>query len=130
MMLFRYKITKDILWSGSYTLHIQYQVGSCDKWKKFARKDLFDVCAELANDWWILNRPSISQQLNRIAYSLKTYGTMQELVTAYILSILKDNKKIMIKRNDTKKIKQMIDGFADNTWSDAIVIDEDELSEE
>jgi hypothetical protein len=55
---------------------------------------------------------------------------MQELVTAYILSILKDNKKIMIKRNDTKKIKQMIDGFADNTWSDAIVIDEDELSEE
>lgn len=33
-------------------------------------------------------------------------------------------------RNDTKNIKQMIDGLVSRTWSDVIVIDEDEINEE
>lgn len=130
MMRFRYKITKDILWRGSYTLHIQYQVDACSQWKKFARKDLFKVCAELAKDWWILSHPSISEQLDIISDSLRKYRTMEKLVTVYILSILEDKKCTMIKRNKTEDLRKMIDDLANNTWSDVIVIDEDEISEE
>ena len=61
---------------------------------------------------------------------MKKYNSMRELVTAYILNILKDKNKKMIKRNKTEDLRKIIDGFADNTWSDVIVIDEDEIGGE
>lgn len=128
-MQFRYKIKKDIF-AGGYTLHIQYQVDSCGEWKKFVRKDLFNVCLELTGAFYILSRPSPNEQLYTLDRCVKKYGSMQELVTAYILSVLKDNKNKMIKRNKTEDLRKMIDGLANNTWSDVIVIDEDEISEE
>ena len=36
----------------------------------------------------------------------------------------------MTKQDVIKKTKQMLDGLADNTWSDVIVIDEDEINKE
>ena len=128
MMQFRYKITKDILWGG-YTLYIQYQVITCAKWKKFKRVDLFDACVVTTGDWYICP-PSAQQQFNYIGRCIKSYGSMRDVVIAYISIILQDKKKKMDTRNDTKNIKQMIDGLVNRTWSDVIVIDENEISEE
>ena len=128
MMQFRYKITKDILWGG-YTLHIQYQVITCAKWKKFKRVDLFRVCTNLNGNWDIVE-PSLNDQLIEIDYCMKSHGSMRAVVTTYILNKLKDEKKWMNKCFDTKNIKQVIDGLADNTWSDVIAISENEISEE
>ena len=127
MMRFRYKITKDI-WGG-YNLHIQAQVESCGKWKKFQRIDLFDACIIVTDNYYIC-RPSMSQQLKQIDRCITSYGSMREIVIAYISIILKYKRKKMDKRNDTKKIRQMIDSLVDKTWSDVIVIEEDEISKE
>lgn len=129
MMQFRYKITKDILW-GCYTLHVQYWADTRNKWKKFSRKDLFDVCLKLTGDSYIFNRPSFDEQLHTINNCIKKCNSTREFVTAYILSILRDKNKKMIKYNKNKDLRKMIDKLANNTWSDVIVIDENKISEE
>ena len=129
MIRFRYKVTKDFF-DGGYTLHIQYQADTGDKWKKFVRKDLFDVCLKLTGEFYILSRPSPNEQLYTLDYCIKKYNSMRELVTAYILSILKDKNKKMIKRNKTEKLRKIMDGFVSETWSDVIVINEDEIGGE
>lgn len=125
-MHFRYKIVKCIL--GGYDIRIQYQK-PCGKWKRFKRVDLFDACVIATGDWYIC-RPSVQQQCNYVDRCIKSYGSMRDIVIAYISIILKDRKKKMDTRNDTQSIKQMLDGLVNKTWSDVIVIDENELSEE
>lgn len=88
-MRFRYRITKCI-WGG-YDLHIQSQK-SCGKWKRFKRIDLFDACVIAAGNWYIC-RPSTKQQLNQIDCCIKSYGSMRDVVIAYISIILQDKKK-------------------------------------
>ena len=125
-MRFRYRIVKCI-WGG-YDIRIQIQKPS-GKWRRFKRVDLFDACVVTTGDWYIC-RPSAQQQFNYIGRCIKSYGSMRDVVIAYISIILQDKKKKMDTRNDTKNIKQMIDGLVSKTWSDVIVIDEDEISEE
>ena len=124
-MRFRYKIKRDF-WPFSYTVCIQYQADSCDKWKRFKHVDLYQMCTKL-NDTWYFSSSSLSVQLAEVNHCIQSYGSMKAAVTAYILSILKDKKKNMNEHFDIENLKQMVKSLANNTWSDVIVIDEDEI---
>ena len=128
MMYFRYKIKKD-LFGTAYTLIIQCKSSTDDKWKRFKRTDLFKLCADFEGEWWVFSCPGYEVQRNIIINCINKYGSVEKLVTKYILSILKERASKMVKRNDSQDTKKLLNNIANNTWSNVITIDEETILE-
>ena len=129
MMYFRYKIRKD-LFGTTYTLIIQRKSNTDDKWKRFKRTDLFKLCADIEGEWWVFSCPAYAIQRNIIINCIDKYGSVEKLVTKYILSILKERVNEMVKRNDSQDTKKLLNNIANNTWSNVIAISEEEVNKE